>query len=395
MQIDHDINSTLQQLVDRVRTLLNANLVVLFSPQVPASIISGKPDHLHNDRFAAFVSEIRLPDSINENGAVYLENEDQYREFISAQDASLNQVGEQDFWSPEDVKSSAFVPIGREHDQASVMFINYRTWHNFDSFTRELIDTFSLLIGFAISNNRLRGENAELWTRYRADSLLFSVSEIVTSLAHNSGNLMSQISFRFGGFADRVRKSSADKIDKHYVQDFLRQIQEPLNEVCKDFARLKEYRRLDEFSPQSCRIEDLINRSLDMLENKFEVNRISIEKRYAPTPQISCDKNQIQHLLINLLLNAVDAIERNGRILIETDVKDDRVRMRITDTGKGIPAELRSRIFEPFFTTKKHGAGEGSGLPVSRYIVRKHGGEIEFTSRAHKGTTFSVYLPIG
>jgi len=88
------------------------------------------------------------------------------------------------------------------------------------------------------------------------------------------------------------------------------------------------------------------------------------------------------------------AIERKGRILIQTDVKEDHVRIRITDTGKGIPAELHSKIFEHSLTTKKHAAGAGFGLPISRYIVRKHGGEIELTSRLGKGVTFSVYLPI-
>jgi signal transduction histidine kinase len=366
-----------------------------FSQQDPALIVSGERDHLHNDWFAAFVKEIHLRDTVNERGAVYLENENQYREFISAHAAKLEQVTKQDFWSREDLKSSAFRSNWRRRRSGRHYVCHYRTPQNFDSFTRELIETFSFLIGFAVRNHRLSVENAEFWKRHRADSLSLSVSEIVASLAHNSGNLLSSISFRFAGFADRVRKSSAEKIDKHYVQDFLEQIQEPLNELCEDFARLKEYRRLDDFSPQSCRIEDLIDSSLDMLRIKFQVNRISIKNRYAPTPQILCDKNQIQHVLINLLLNAVDAIERKGSITIETEVKGNHVRIRITDTGMGIPAELRSKIFEPFFTTKKHGAGEGFGLPVSRYIVSNHGGEIEFTSRVGKGTTFTVYLPIG
>ena len=382
MQIEQD-NYALLQLVNRARTLLNADWVVLFSNQGQVLIASGEP---------AFVKEIRLRDSIYEKGAVYLENEEQCREFI---DATLVQPSEQDFWSREGIKSSAFVRIGGEHDPAGVMFVNYRTSQKFDSFTRELIEMFSFSIELAIHNHQLSVENAAFWERHRADSRSLSMSEIVASFAHNSGNLLSAISFRFAGFAERVRKSSAEQIDKHHVQDFLDQIQEPLNEICKDFSLLKEYRRLDDFSPQSCQVEHLIDRSLDMLRNKFQSNRITIRTRYAPTPQISCDRNQIQHVLINLLLNAVDAIERRGSITIETDVKENHVRIRITDSGKGIPDELRSRIFEPFFTTKKRGAGEGFGLPVSRYIVSKHRGEIEFTSRGRKGTMFSVYLLIG
>ena len=190
-----------------------------------------------------------------------------------------------------------------------------------------------------------------------------------------------------------MRKSSANNIDKRYVQDSLGNIEEPLNRLCKDFALLKEYRRLNDFSPESCRIEDLINRSLHLLEHRFDVKRIGIDRRYAPTPLISCDKRQIQHVLINLLLNAVDASERNGRIFIRTYVEKDRVGICIHDTGIGIPPELRSQIFEPGFSTKKH--GEGLGLPVSHYIVDNHGGTIEFTSRVGKGTTFFVYLPTG
>ena len=120
MQIDQNIDGTVQQLVDRARCLLNADSVVFFSQQDPTFIASGEPGHFDSDGYAAFVQEIRLRDSIYEKGAVYLENEDQYREFIAAQEANLDHATGRDFWTRQDIKSSAFVRIGRENDPAAI-----------------------------------------------------------------------------------------------------------------------------------------------------------------------------------------------------------------------------------------------------------------------------------
>lgn len=391
MNVEQDLTSTLQRLLDRARAALRAHSVVVLTREaeaVPALIVSRERHDSDNERLEELLKESGLATRIYKTGSAYLQSEIEYREFISKQDTK--EVPE-DSWSRENIQSSAFIRLGEERDPLGVMLVNYRTPQSFDSSTRELIETFAFMTGLAIHSHKL---SIDFWEQQRARSLSASISEIVYGLAHNSGNLVFSINAQFGGFSGNVRKTKEDKIDKYLVEDFLKRVQEPLNELYEDFRQLKEYRSLDAFVLQPCHIHELIHNSLLILRNRFENQRIAISTRYAQVPQVTCDKGAIQHVLLNLLMNAGDAIRQKGVITVQTDVSDGYVRIRIADTGPGIPVELRSKIFEPLFTTKARGIGSGLGLPVSRYIVSKHDGRIEFTSN-RKGTTFSVYLPIG
>ena len=108
------------------------------------------------------------------------------------------------------------------------------------------------------------------------------------------------------------------------------------------------------------------------------------------------DVNQIKQVALNLLNNAVQAMPRGGTLTVATEAYDleaPGIRLRLADTGVGIPRENLERIFEPFFTTKPPGEGTGLGLALSYTIVRDHGGKIEVNSVVNKGTTFDVWLP--
>jgi two-component system NtrC family sensor kinase len=114
-------------------------------------------------------------------------------------------------------------------------------------------------------------------------------------------------------------------------------------------------------------------------------------------PPILVDPNQLQQVLINLLMNAVQAAEPGGRVRLTAAGADEGgrpgVALSVTDTGSGIPPEILPRIFEPFFTTKPAGQGTGLGLAICRDIIKEHGGEIRVDSRPGQGTTVTVWLP--
>jgi signal transduction histidine kinase len=97
---------------------------------------------------------------------------------------------------------------------------------------------------------------------------------------------------------------------------------------------------------------------------------------------------------MNMLLNAAQAIEKDGLIAIRTRHVDEEVVVQISDNGCGIPDNIQSQIYDPFFTTKEIGKGTGLGLSMSYNIIEKHKGRIEFDSHIGKGTTFRVYLPV-
>lgn len=110
-------------------------------------------------------------------------------------------------------------------------------------------------------------------------------------------------------------------------------------------------------------------------------------------PLIECNPTELNQVLMNILVNATQAVEKNGLIEIHTGLQDERVWIEIRDNGSGIDDDALPHIFEPFFTTKEVGKGTGLGLSISHGIIKKHGGEITVRSRAGLGTTFRITLP--
>jgi signal transduction histidine kinase len=107
------------------------------------------------------------------------------------------------------------------------------------------------------------------------------------------------------------------------------------------------------------------------------------------------DSQQLNHMLMNIILNAVQAMEEKGRLTVKSYLaaENDKVRIEVADTGPGIPEDIVSHIFEPFFTTKEEGKGTGLGLSLAYSIVENHGGIINVKSKPGKGTTFIIDLP--
>ena len=126
-----------------------------------------------------------------------------------------------------------------------------------------------------------------------------------------------------------------------------------------------------------------------LLRNKYK-DRITIEKEYGDIPQIECYPGQLNQVFMNILTNAIDAIEEKGKVTIRTSKSNAMVQITISDTGTGIPEEIRSKIFEPFFTTKEVGQGTGLGLSISHGIIEKHMGRIDVNSEVGKGSEFII-----
>jgi len=143
-------------------------------------------------------------------------------------------------------------------------------------------------------------------------------------------------------------------------------------------------------------LHNCINSLLTLYRKYFTLHNMTITKDYVQhMPQLYAVKDQIKQVLLNLLINATDACEHGGHIIITTEtVKDDKICIRIQDTGKGIQPDDMGRIFEPFFTTKAGRKGTGLGLAVSYGIITNHGGTIQVESKLGAGTIFTIILPI-
>jgi two-component system NtrC family sensor kinase len=169
-------------------------------------------------------------------------------------------------------------------------------------------------------------------------------------------------------------------------------------ERCRDTVReLLEFARQTRQQIQPQDINRALTRTLFLLENQTLFQNIEIVKDLQENlPPVQADIQQLNHLFMNLILNAAQAMAGRGRLTIRTAAESaaNSVRIEICDTGPGIPPETQAHVFEPFFTTKDEGQGTGLGLSMAYSIVDNHGGRIEFDSTVGQGTTFRVTLPV-
>lgn len=158
-------------------------------------------------------------------------------------------------------------------------------------------------------------------------------------------------------------------------------------------SKLRTFSRLDEGTVKTVDIHESIESVLLFLRHRME-NRIEVERNYGEVEQVTCFAGELNQVLMNLVANAIEAIDGPGRITLVTEQQNSDFVFRVRDTGKGIPEEIRNRIFEPFFTTKPIGEGTGLGLAISYGIVKAHHGSMEFLSRAGQGTEFILKIPV-
>ena len=156
---------------------------------------------------------------------------------------------------------------------------------------------------------------------------------------------------------------------------------------------LRTFSRLDEDVLKVADINEGLDSTLILLRNKYK-NRIEIVKEYGDIPQIECFPGQLNQVFMNILSNAIAAIEKNGKITINTSKSNGFIRINIKDTGCGIPENIKANIFDPFFTTKEVGEGTGLGLSISHGIIEKHKGNIQVLSENGKGSEFIIMLPV-
>ena len=165
---------------------------------------------------------------------------------------------------------------------------------------------------------------------------------------------------------------------------------------------LLEFSRQTALDREPTDINRLISGVISAMENQALVKGVSIEFNAGENlPMLTMDRNQFQSVVINLIINAFDAMEQGGTIAISTgislsasDTGKRGVEITVIDNGCGIPPDDLDKLFDPFFTTKEVGKGTGLGLSVSLGIVQRHGGTIRVQSEVGKGTRFFVWLPI-
>ena len=167
---------------------------------------------------------------------------------------------------------------------------------------------------------------------------------------------------------------------------------------CRDIVKgLLEFSRQSESTPTLTDVNDVVDKTLVLLQRQASFQNVrTIRQAGENLPPVLIDPGHLQQVVLNLVVNAVDAMEEKGDLTVATERSPDgrEIRIRIQDTGKGIPSEILPMIFEPFFTTKEVGRGTGLGLAIVHGIVTRAGGRVDVDTSS-RGTTFTVSFPMG
>ncbi|RME66476.1 MAG: PAS domain-containing protein [Nitrospirae bacterium] len=218
------------------------------------------------------------------------------------------------------------------------------------------------------------------------------VAEITSAVAHEIRNPLAGIRAMAQAIDEALPEGNPHK---QYTQRILKQA-DRLNDILKSFFN---YAKPPAPQTRPVGIADILNDIEPLIANSLNKKSIKFVKKLQPgLPRVLFDPTQLQQVLLNLILNSIDAVEE-GRGTIEVMAElikdfyragDKVIRIEVRDNGAGIPEHLQERVFMPFFTTKPWGTG--LGLAVVKRIVEENGGKIEFTSKPGKGTAFSIYL---
>jgi len=185
------------------------------------------------------------------------------------------------------------------------------------------------------------------------------------------------------------------------VRADLETIGQETERVRKIVKGLLDFSRQTELDRESTDVNRLVRQAITLVENQALIKGVNLTFEAGDgLPMITLDRNQMQSVLLNIIINALDATDPGGSITLTTNIGvstshpgQKGIEILCTDTGCGIPPENLNRLFDPFFTTKDVGHGTGLGLSVSYGIVERHGGTIWVQSKVGKGTTFKVWLP--
>ena len=226
------------------------------------------------------------------------------------------------------------------------------------------------------------------------------LGRLSSGIAHEMGTPLNVV-------AGRAKMISDETLDRQEVVASAQIIREQADRMTKIIRQLLDFARHRRSQRRPEPIRQLVAHTLEALEpearEKGVILELASENELPPVP---VDRSQLEQVVINLVINAIQAMSGSGRIRLSLarEVRRNTAQvaapekevavLRVEDEGPGIPDDSRELIFEPFFTTKRTGRGTGLGLAIVKRIVEEHGGWIEVQSQLGKGTCFSVFLPL-
>jgi signal transduction histidine kinase len=253
---------------------------------------------------------------------------------------------------------------------------------------RNLIDAVAKEVGIIIKRREAEEEKLKLQEQLRHADRLATIGQLAAGVAHELNEPLGNIL----GFAQLTKK----------YPDLPEQVDQDIEKILKASLYAREtvrklliFARLMPPRKTLINLNKVVEEGLYLFESRCMKEGIELVRDLAPDlPEVHADPSQINQVLVNLVINALQAMPSGGRLTLRTVHHPDQVSLIVEDTGMGMDEEVLKKIFTPFFTTKDVGQGTGLGLPVVHGIVTSHGGSIQVESQVNRGTRFEIQLPV-
>ena len=223
---------------------------------------------------------------------------------------------------------------------------------------------------------------------------LSALGIMASSFAHEVNNPLATINVYAEDLMDRI-VAEDEEVDKQEMQHYLQKIKENTERCKRITGNLLNFSRKTDWTVDVIKINEIIENSVSLVEHQLKKHRIQLELQIDETlPLINGDGLKLMQVLVNLINNAVYAMESEGNLIISASHEKEWIALRVSDSGEGIATEAMDKLFDPFFTTKPIGKGTGLGLSVCYGIIQQFGGTIQIESRTGEGTSVEIKLPV-
>jgi two-component system NtrC family sensor kinase len=225
---------------------------------------------------------------------------------------------------------------------------------------------------------------------YHRTEKLVALGQLSAGIAHELNTPLGSIL----GYARLLMKNKKlDAIQKERLEIIAEQAKRS-SEIIKGLLNFARQSNPSLRNMKNASINNILTDVLRLLQTEIEKYGIDVMTNFGEIPAIKVDVRQIEQAMLNIMLNAIQAVKNNGEIRIKTFAENNSIKIEFSDNGQGIPEDVKPRIFDPFFTTKPVGEGTGLGLSISAGIISEHGGSIDVESTEGNGATFTITLPV-
>jgi PAS domain S-box-containing protein len=233
-------------------------------------------------------------------------------------------------------------------------------------------------------------EKKENEARLIMSERLSALGQMASGIAHEINNPLATISACAEGLLNRIQRGRSDP---EVFENYLNIIHEEVAR-CKNITTgMLSFVREKAYEKKHVHIDNILDKALELISFQGRLKKVEVVRNYKDSPVVHGSEGALKQVFLSIIMNALDAMEDKGTIMLETGIEDREAFIKICDSGPGISSEEASKIFDPFFTTKSEKGGIGLGLSIANKIIIDNDGKIQVVSEREKGTTFTITLP--